>query len=536
MPVSKTQKVKQRVDRRTFLIGSFRGRFVGYVDPIVTDSGHETIFNIEVIEGEITVHASNVLRWELGEPQEYHDPVAQAIKLPDSLVCVLHDNGSVHRFVVNLNNPRLFNFKLVNQIYDGNQVFGEIVGSISGYLVHYDEVYVEVISTTDNPKKSVERTLRRTGNQTREGRYTRTEHTKSDGGTYWGEWIYNNQKKGISLHSIVAGIMRALLFILAIAFLIVIGWRAIGFVLLMCIPWILLYLVPTLVGFIYRKFFSLVTMGLVLMLVWNLVLPGTFRNWQESKRSGKPQASNERSTRRVNSKKDSLIVHHLAWKDYEDQQYSTNLIIPVRDVRAAASNRTLLPTNNQQEIEYNAVLASMYEHDRDRLAPFYYVFDSIQAANQLNEQRFAEMITSCIQSIPYTLILPYACQPELYNDQFITNYLQSGRACRGNTRFGIFSPMEFAGSLEGDCDTRTLLLFTLLEHYGYDMAVFGSTKYSHSLLGINLPLNGEYKLEQGRRFVLWETTSEGYRPGTIPIEISDMNHWSVNLIKSFESL
>jgi hypothetical protein len=59
-----------------------------------------------------------------------------------------------------------------------------------------------------------------------------------------------------------------------------------------------------------------------------------------------------------------------------------------------------------------------------------------------------------------------------YADNFIRNYLSSNDAkCDGYERFGINTPVEFIATLQGDCDTRTLLLYTILAHYGYDVAL-----------------------------------------------------------------
>jgi hypothetical protein len=85
-------------------------------------------------------------------------------------------------------------------------------------------------------------------------------------------------------------------------------------------------------------------------------------------------------------------------------------------------------------------------------------------------------------------------------------------------------------TLKGDCDTRTLLLFTLLTHYGYDVAILSSEVYAHSLLGICLPLGGRVFPYRGRQYVLWETTAPGVRPGLIPAEVNDLRHWRISLV------
>ena len=85
-------------------------------------------------------------------------------------------------------------------------------------------------------------------------------------------------------------------------------------------------------------------------------------------------------------------------------------------------------------------------------------------------------------------------------------------------------------NLKGDCDTRTLFLYGLLKHEGYDVVIFGSEKYRHSILGIDLPiLAPNYKWVNGTKYYLWETTNTGFEAGYIPATISNTSYWNLNL-------
>jgi len=180
--------------------------------------------------------------------------------------------------------------------------------------------------------------------------------------------------------------------------------------------------------------------------------------------------------------------------------------------------------------DYNTVVYYLNEFDQDKLNLVYNAFDSIKIKKNLNERKFAEMIVSCIQDIPYTLILDKTCNSQLYDDAFIKKYIREGGNCEGNIKFGIYSPVEFSGNLLGDCDTRTLLLYTILSNLKYDVAMLGSDAYRHSILAINLPYPGVSKIIQGKRYVLWETTAPNMKPGEIPLEISNTENWQVNLL------
>ena len=84
-------------------------------------------------------------------------------------------------------------------------------------------------------------------------------------------------------------------------------------------------------------------------------------------------------------------------------------------------------------------------------------------------------------------------------------------------------------SLNGDCDSRTLLLYTMFTHYGYDVALFSSEYYNHSIIGVNLPINGIAYKNGNQRYVLWETTAPNIRAGFLPKEISNLNYWRISL-------
>jgi len=159
----------------------------------------------------------------------------------------------------------------------------------------------------------------------------------------------------------------------------------------------------------------------------------------------------------------------------------------------------------------------------------YQLLDSVKAKNNLSAEKFAECVVAMVQDIPYAVVLPKGCDPSLYADKFISHYLVSANArCDGYEKFGINTPVEFLATLNGDCDTRTLLLYTVLSHYDYDIALLSSEYYSHSIIGINLPFDGTAYTYQDKRYILWETTSL-IKPGILPNEIANLDYWRISL-------
>ena len=176
------------------------------------------------------------------------------------------------------------------------------------------------------------------------------------------------------------------------------------------------------------------------------------------------------------------------------------------------------------------IIFNLKENDKNKLNGLYDLFDSINNKNKLSKVKFAEMVVSFVQDIPYAIILEKGCNASLYSDRFTRNYLLNPNSiCDGYQRFGINTPVEFIANLKGDCDSRTVLLYTIFSHYDYDVTVLSSEFYGHSILGIDLPVNGTAYAYRSQRYVMWETTAPNCKPGIIPNEISNLNNWRISL-------
>lgn len=231
----------------------------------------------------------------------------------------------------------------------------------------------------------------------------------------------------------------------------------------------------------------------------------------------------------INENKTIDYVHEIKWKDYSDEWYETKLIINSDIVENAATYRNFLPTLNSTS-EYNNLLSNLYQiSKRDAYFKVIQKLDSIKVAKNFGSERFAEVIVSMVQSIPYFAIVEESCNPFSYRNPLIRDLLMNN-PCEPYIRHGIKAPAEFLKNLKGDCDTRTLFLYGLLKEKGFDVAIFGSQKYSHSLLGIVLPLKGtDYKVINNKKYFLWEVTAKDFKPGFLPPSINDLRYWEVNL-------
>ena len=223
-------------------------------------------------------------------------------------------------------------------------------------------------------------------------------------------------------------------------------------------------------------------------------------------------------------------VHFIEWEDSNKEKYSTYLKVNSDYVTYETNVKQSFPSLRTEQ-DYNRLLSNLYSESEESLYFVYKSLDSLKTKNGISNQKFPDVVVSMIQSIPYYAILDSSCSPYDYQDQYLRELLQNN-PCQGYIKHGIKSPAEFLKDLKADCDSRTLLLYTVLKHYNYDVAIFGSEYYKHSILGINSPNKTEgltYKEYNGKRYYLWETTNVGFTMGNISNTMRNTNYWSINL-------
>ena len=213
------------------------------------------------------------------------------------------------------------------------------------------------------------------------------------------------------------------------------------------------------------------------------------------------------------------IHNSLHWSDYNGRRYSYEYFIDSAKFQTARHHRS-----NFTGYSWGDIYRNLHQNDNAFLRNIYQKYDSLRVSN--NSLEFARLIVSSIQEVPYTWILPESCF-DATNKQEINN---SGYACLGNVKkYGIQSPLEFMVNQKGDCDTKALVVYSILKYFNYDVRMLISEAYEHALLGINIPANGKYKQFQGKKYYVWETTVKGLDIGQLAPEHSNMNLWQVTL-------
>ena len=235
--------------------------------------------------------------------------------------------------------------------------------------------------------------------------------------------------------------------------------------------------------------------------------------------------------------KDTLDVkylsHYISWIANFKKGFQTHLKVREDYYHLAKLNHENLNIAESEFREYyNRVYVEMIAQNQEKLDKVMEAYAYKGKKNNLSRTQFADMVVTSIQSIPYCMVHDYSHQKaEQVYGASIANYHETGGPCLANVKFGLQAPAEFIANFKGDCDTRSLLLYYILSKFGYDCVVLGSTQYSHAILGISGPYNGDYATYKGTKYYGWETTAKYFTPGNLSPECNNMRYWQVVLGK-----
>jgi hypothetical protein len=212
------------------------------------------------------------------------------------------------------------------------------------------------------------------------------------------------------------------------------------------------------------------------------------------------------------------------WYDhlYTKRSYSGTFSVRKNDYYNSRSYKNKDASNVDSYAEF---YANLIVKDADRLDLVMDELEKIYRTKNLTDRQFINVVVAFVQDIPYSLLTASDC----------SNHRSSEYSCYSNITGGLYSPVEFMKNFHGDCDTRTVFLYTVLSSFGYDVIILNSEFYKHSILGVRLTSSGKYKTVYGKRYYTWETTAEGYKLGMMPAECSNMYYWDV-AIHSLKSL
>ena len=168
---------------------------------------------------------------------------------------------------------------------------------------------------------------------------------------------------------------------------------------------------------------------------------------------------------------------------------------------------------------WTEVYRNLIAYDFERVSFLADSLGKIGRKEKLDRSELAELVVSFVQDIPYYYVLPIDCK----------DFRTEGRPCIGRVAYGIFSPYEFIHDLKGDCDTRSVLIYALLEHLGFTPMIVVSDEYAHAMIALNLPATGDFLMYKKQKYYFWETTAKGWQIGMLPPNAGNVAYWKISL-------
>jgi len=218
------------------------------------------------------------------------------------------------------------------------------------------------------------------------------------------------------------------------------------------------------------------------------------------------------------------ITNGRSWIEYlNNNGFCSQYSVSYEDVDGATWTRENIAVTDWTDHNnyWGQVYRVLYEDSKDHLQSVQDSLLMIKDQRNLDRDEFARMVVAFVQDIPYEYVIGESCTG------------QETAPCNGNVQYGIYSPLEFLSAMHGDCDTRTVLLYTLLKNFGYEPLIINSTEYGHSMLALDVTSSGDDFEYKGKRYAYWETTNVGWLAGMLPPDMNNKDYWSVSLDYEF---
>lgn len=236
-----------------------------------------------------------------------------------------------------------------------------------------------------------------------------------------------------------------------------------------------------------------------------------------------------------NKEKDLISDKSITWWDFIQNKYALNYgTSATRYFESTQFHeqqfKSIKATNNLEF--YGQLYRQLDLNDVNKLDSIVVKLKQNAKRKHLNSIQTAEMVCTFVQEIPYFLVHDFDCKTAVSesNSDFMVEYHRSNKPCLPEVPGGVQSPYEFMHNLKGDCDTRSLLAFTILRSMDIPASVWISEAYGHSVLGVGLPVStGFYKEINGVKHYAVELTAKGFRLGMISPEQQVRNNWDIAL-------
>ena len=113
---------------------------------------------------------------------------------------------------------------------------------------------------------------------------------------------------------------------------------------------------------------------------------------------------------------------------------------------------------------------------------------------------------------------------------FVITFVQNIKYDRPGGMLDLFPPLGTIAYRFGDCDSKAILLYVILEKMNVDCAMLWSYNYKHAMLGIRVNGRGNFLTANGKKYYFLETTYPNWDVGELPPEFNNIQFWFVSEI------
>lgn len=202
----------------------------------------------------------------------------------------------------------------------------------------------------------------------------------------------------------------------------------------------------------------------------------------------------------IGSSYGQTVDKNFQYTNFDGSQVQIDLKIDQEFITSSNQNwYEIITIKGNSEQNYDALVENIFLKNEQSLKFIYEMFTA--SMPNVSEYYFINSVIYFVQSIPYKI------PPLVY---------------KGKKTSGLFSPVICLTEGYGDCDTKSLLLCSILAHK-YELIYLTGAR--HAFIGIKITptANQEYVEINGTKYVLCEMTSK-WKLGKLPVSsVDDIN-------------
>lgn len=285
-----------------------------------------------------------------------------------------------------------------------------------------------------------------------------------------------------------------------------------------------------------KQLANLAILGFIAYFFYQMYLLGGTVSEPLKTRNGQIKVSPPKRTddRSKGEAPDYSTQKEIQWFDFSDRSYLARYQTSQASYEQSVDRKTELRDQIIQNVStslefYTKFYVDLHRMDEDKIRGIVKIFSDSAKRLRLSPLETAEMVVTFVQEFPYVMVHEESCRVAMESgNDFVIKYHNDKKPCMANVVAGVQSPYEFMHNLKGDCDTRTLLAFSILSGLNIGSSVWVSETYGHSILGVAVPAgHGMSKEVRGVRHYGVELTAKGFRVGMVAPDQARSGNWDI---------